>query len=66
MENNNYFYAKDVNIRTRLSQCDVDILLYAINHVDWSEYNAEDYGGESDLAACEHLDDFEYMIANIL
>ena len=41
-----------------LSECERDMLAYALNHVDFSEYNAEDYGGESaDVAANIHFND---------
>lgn len=42
-----------------LSQSDIDILVYAINHVDWSEYDADEFGGEGIEAAAMHLDDLE-------
>jgi len=56
-ENKDYFTWK--NVTFELSPCDADILLYAINHIDWSEYDEEDFGGESVDAACEHLCWFE-------
>ena len=55
-----YFGAKD--IRLSLSKCDVDILLYAFYHINWSEYNAKDFEGEDSSAACIHLDDIENQL----
>ena len=61
MENKeDYFGAKD--IRLSLSKCDLDILLYAFYHIDWSEYDAEDFEGEDSSCACCHLDDIEYQL----
>lgn len=44
------------------SELDAKILIYAINHIDWTEYNPEEYDGEGIGAACEHLNDIEYQI----
>lgn len=44
------------------SELDAKILFYAINHVNWNEYNPEEYDGEGIGAACEHLNDIEYRI----
>lgn len=53
----NYFTIKDIKLS--VSKCCVDMLVYAMNHIDWSEYDADDFGGESGWAACVHLDDIE-------
>lgn len=55
-----YFKTKD--IRLRLSECDLDILMYAFYNIDWSGYDADDFGGEGDSAACVHLDEIEYQL----
>lgn len=44
MGKKNYFKPKQVTLD--LCQCDYDILMYAIYHVDWSEYEDENFGGE--------------------
>lgn len=56
----NYFKPKEVKLS--LCKCDIDILLYAIYHVDWSEYDAEDFGGEDEMSAIIHLDDIENQL----
>ena len=40
-----------------LCECDKDMLQYALNHVDWSEYSDEDFGGEGVMACGEHFRD---------
>ena len=55
-----YFKPKQVTLD--LCQCDIDILMYAIYHVDWSEYDDENFGGEGIEAACIHLDDIEHQL----
>lgn len=45
-----------------IDELDAKILFYAINHVNWNEYNPEEYDGESTEAACEHLNNIEYQI----
>lgn len=51
-------YFKPERITLYLSECEKDMLAYALNHVDFSEYNAEDYGGESaEVAANIHFND---------
>lgn len=57
MEKEKYFSWK--NVTFELSPCDADILLYAINHIDWSQYDEEYFGGEDSGAAGEHLCWFE-------
>lgn len=52
-------YFKTEKKELLLSQSDIDILVYAINHVDWSEYDADEFGGEGIEAAAMHLDDLE-------
>ena len=44
------------------SELDAKILIYAINHIDWTEYDPDEHDGESIGAACEHLNDIEYRI----
>lgn len=56
----NYFVPRDITLS--LCQCDIDILLYAINNVDWSDYDEDDYEGEGVDAACIHLDDIECQL----
>lgn len=54
--NKDYFKPEPTTLY--LCECEKDMLAYALNHVDWSEYNAEDYGGESaDVAANIHFND---------
>lgn len=55
-------YFKPREVKLELCQCDVDILLYVMNHIDWSEHVADDYGGEGVDAACIHLDDIENLL----
>ena len=51
-----YFKSKDVTLN--LSECDKDMIGYALNHTDWSEYNPEDFGGEdAEVAANIHFVD---------
>lgn len=38
-----------------INELDAKILFYAINHVNWNEYNPEEYDGESIGAACIYL-----------
>ena len=57
---NDYFKPRDIIMS--LCQCDIDIFMYAIYHVDWSEYDDEDFGGEGIEAACIHLDDIECQL----
>lgn len=52
-------YFKPKEWKLMLSPQDIDIIKYAINHVDWSEYNAKDFGDEGIEAAAMHLDDLE-------
>ena len=59
-------YHKKQTVELWLSQSDIDILIYAINHINWDEYDADDYDGESDLSAISHLDDFENQITEYL
>lgn len=47
-----------------LSQSDIDILVYAINHINWNEYDDKNFGGEGIDAACCHLDEFESLITD--
>ena len=47
-----------------LSQSDIDILVYAINHINWNEYDYKNFGGEGIDAACCHLDEFEGLITD--
>ena len=56
----NYFTIKDIKLS--VSKCCVDMLVYAMNHIDWSEYDADDFGGEGVGAACGHLDDIECQL----
>lgn len=55
-------YFKPKKVELELSQCDVDILLYAMYNIDWSHYKARNYGGEEVAAACVHLDDIENQL----
>ena len=56
MEDNiDYFGAKDYRIQ--LSQCDIDMLRFALNHIDWTYYDNDDFCGESADAAGIHFDD---------
>lgn len=57
----NYFKPNEVKLD--LCKCDIDILLYAIYHVDWSEYDAKDFGGEDVMSAAIHLDDIESQLS---
>ena len=51
-------YFKLERITLELSECDKDMIQYALNNVDWDDYNDEDYGGESaDVAANIHFND---------
>lgn len=59
--NEEYFIANK-KIELYLSQSDIDILVYAINHINWNEYDDKNFGGEGIDAACCHLDDFENQI----
>jgi len=43
-KNENYFKSQKVELW--LSQSDIDIIKYAINHIAWEDYNADDYDGE--------------------
>ena len=45
-----------------IDELDAKILFYAINHVNWTEYNPEEHDGESIGAACIHLDDIETQL----
>ena len=50
MEDNiDYFGTKDYRIQ--LSQCDIDMLRFALNHIDWTYYDSDDFCGESADAA---------------
>ena len=62
MENEDYFTPKKVTFI--LSPSDADILLYAINHIDWSQYDEEYFGGEDSDAAGVHLCYFEGDLNN--
>ena len=53
--NDDYLGAKDYRIQ--LSQCDIDLLRFALNHVDWTYFDSDDFGGESADAAGIHFDD---------
>lgn len=56
MEDNiDYFGTKDYRIQ--LSQCDIDMLRFALNHIDWTYYDSDDFCGESADAAGIHFDD---------
>ena len=44
-----YFKYKECNLI--LSQCDIDMINYALNHTDWSEYDPDVFGGEGAEAA---------------
>mgnify|MGYP003292978703 CR=1 FL=1 len=59
-------YHKTQKVELWLSQSDIDILIYAINNVNWNDYDADDYDGESDWAAGLHLEDFENQITEYL
>ena len=59
--NEDYFLANK-KIELLLSQSDIDILVYAINHINWNEYDDKNFGGEGIDAACCHLDEFENQI----
>ena len=59
-------YHKKQNVELWLSQSDIDILIYAINHIKWDDYEADDYDSESELSAISHLDDFESQITEYL
>jgi len=59
-------YHKPQKVELWLSQSDIDIIVYAINHIAWDDYNADDYDGESEWAAISHLDDFESQISEYL
>ena len=61
--NEEYFLANK-KIELLLSQSDIDILVYAINHINWNEYDDKNFGGESIDAACRHLDEFESLITD--
>ena len=58
--NENYFEPREVTLS--LCQCDIDILAYVFNNVDWSNYNAENFGGEDANAASIHLADIEEQL----
>jgi hypothetical protein len=55
-----YFRWRNCNMQ--LSQCDVDMIVYAFNHIDWSEYNDKNFGGEGIDACGIHLDDIEQQL----
>lgn len=57
---NDYFETKFLTVAC--SQADIDILKYAMSHVDWSDYDADDFGGESIDAACKHLKEIEWQL----
>ena len=61
--NEEYFIANK-KITLYLSQSDIDILVYAINHINWNEYDEANFGGEGIDAACCHLDEFENLITD--
>lgn len=61
--NEEYFIANK-KIELLLSQSDIDILVYAINHINWNEYDDKNFGGEGIDAACCHLDEFENLITD--
>ena len=61
--NEEYFIANK-KIELLLSQSDIDILVYAINHINWNEYDDKNFGGEGIDAACCHLDEFEGLITD--
>jgi len=51
-------YFKPKSETLELAQCDLDMIGYALNHTDWSEYNPEDFGGEdAEVAANIHFVD---------
>ena len=51
-------YFKPKSVALELSQCDLDMIGYALNHTDWSEYNPEEFGGEdAEVAANIHFVD---------
>ena len=52
-------YFKPKEVKLSLSESDFDILMYAFNNVDWSDYRTEDFNGESTEAAMVHLCDTE-------
>lgn len=58
------YFKADKKIELLLSQSDIDILVYAINHINWNEYDEANFGGEGIEAACCHLDDFENQITD--
>ncbi len=58
-------YHKPQKVELWLSQSDIDIITYAINHINWDEYDANDYDGEDIGAACIHLDDIEDQIEHM-
>lgn len=56
------YFKANKKVTLLLSQSDIDILVYAINHINWNEYDDENFGGEGIYAACSHLDEFEQQI----
>ncbi len=51
-------YFKPKSVTLELCDCDIDLIAYALNHTDWSEYSSEDFGGEdADVAANIHFAD---------
>ena len=50
-----YFKAKETTLY--LSECDKDMLQYALSNVDFSDYSDEDFGGEDFLACIDHFID---------
>lgn len=58
----NYFKPKQITLD--LCQCDADMLIYAINNVDWSAYNPDNFGGEGVEAACVYFNDIENQLSD--
>lgn len=50
-----YFRAEKTTLY--LSECDKDMLQYALSNVDFSDYSDEDFGGEGVMACTEHFRD---------
>ena len=57
---NDYFETKFLTVAC--SQADIDMLKYAMSHVDWSDYYEDEFGGESTTAAFKHLEDIVWQL----
>lgn len=49
-------------IELYLTKYDVDILNYALHHVDWTDYREEDYMGADTKSSCSQLEKIELQI----